>query len=103
MASSTIEDETHFPKELIEEQEEDKKGEHREDNKSESLYAQIMKMTVSEKIKLATVGNREARNILIKDSNKMIIMAVVNSPKLTEDDALAYASNRSLADEVINR
>ena len=73
----------------------------RQEKISESLYGQIMKMSVSEKVKLAMVGNREARNILIKDTNRIILSAVINSPKLSEDDVLMYASNRSLADEVI--
>lgn len=93
-------DASQFPKELIEELG-DGQVAAEEQKISESLYGQIMKMSVSEKIKLATVGNREARNILIKDSNRIILSAVINSPKLTEEDALMYASNRSLADEVI--
>ncbi len=96
MENETPVDEARLPKELIEEAEAppDKKI-------SESLYGKIMKMTVSEKTKLATLGNREARNILIKESNRLILSAVINSPKMTEDDALAYASNKSLSDEVI--
>lgn len=93
-------DASQFPKELIEEKEVPP-GAPEVQTISESLYGQIMKMSVSEKIKLATIGNREARNILIKDSNRIILSAVVNSPKMTEDDALMYASNRSLSDEVI--
>lgn len=93
-------DESQFPKELIEEQEKSQ-NEPELQKINESLYGQITKMSVSEKIKLATIGNREARNILIKDSNRIILSAVINSPKMTEDDALMYASNRGLSDEVI--
>jgi hypothetical protein len=100
MENENTNDESAFPKELIEEQE-NEQGAPAEHKISESLYGQIMKMSVSEKIKLATVGNREARNLLIKESNRIILSAVINSPKLTEDDALMYASNRSLSDEVI--
>jgi hypothetical protein len=89
-----------FPRELIEEQEVAPDTPVQE-KISESLYGQIMQMSVSEKVKLATIGNREARNILIKDTNRIILSAVINSPKLSEDDVLMYASNRSLADEVI--
>ncbi len=91
-----------FPKELIEEG-----GEQSEPSDeikiSESLYAQILKMSVSEKIKLATVGNREARNILIKDPNRIVVTAVINSPKLKEEDVLSFATNRSLSDEVVKQ
>jgi hypothetical protein len=93
-------DVSQFPRELTEEQEAVQDTQAQE-KISESLYGQIIKMSVSEKVKLATVGNREARNILIKDSNRMILSAVINSPKMTEEDALTYASNRSLSDEVI--
>ena len=95
-------DASQFSKELIEEKEEPKSPAEAE-RISESLYAQILKMTVSEKIKLATVGNREARNILIKDPNRIVIMAVMNSPKLKEEDVLSYATNRSLSDEVVHQ
>jgi len=95
-------DESKLPKELTEETEEHTSPEEVQ-RISESLYAQIIKMTVSEKIKLATVGNREARNILIKDPNRVVIVAVMNSPKLKEEDVLSYATNRSLSDEVVNQ
>jgi len=93
-------DESQFAKELIEENEE-QKAEGEAEKKTESLYAQIVKMSVSEKIKLATVGNREARNLLIKDPNRIVIAAVINSPKLKEEDVLSYATNRSLSEEVV--
>jgi hypothetical protein len=100
MENENTGDEAAFPKELIEEQEGQQEAPG-EKKISESLYGQIMKMSVSEKIKLATVGNREARNILIKESNRIVLSAVINSPKITEEDVLMFASNRSLSDEVI--
>jgi len=95
-------EESQFSKELIEEKEEPESPAEAK-KISESLYAQIINMTVSEKIKLATVGNREARNILIKDPNRIVVLAVMNSPKLKEEDVLSYATNRSLSDEVVKQ
>ena len=95
-------DESKFTRELTQETEEHKSPEEIQ-RIAESLYAQIIKMTVSEKIKLATVGNREARNILIKDPNRVVIVAVMNSPKLKDEDVLSYAANRSLSEEVVNQ
>ena len=46
------------------------------------------------------LGNREARNILIQDRNKVISMAVLRSPKLSENDALSYAQQRNLPQDV---
>ena len=43
-----------------------------------------MKMSVSEKIKLATLGNKEARTILLRDANKLVCMAAATSPRITD-------------------
>ncbi|HUT83338.1 MAG TPA: hypothetical protein VMX95_01710, partial [Thermodesulfobacteriota bacterium] len=63
--------EPEFPEELIEEIKEEPDKEV-----FQSLYQKIMEMGVGEKIKLATIGNREARNLLLKDSNKIVLAAV---------------------------
>ena len=87
--------ENEFPEELIEEGPQEKP-----EKVFESIYTRIMNMGVHEKIKLATLGNKEARNILIKDSNRMVIQAVMCSPKLTGDEVISFAGNRNLAKEV---
>jgi hypothetical protein len=58
-------------------------------------------MSVSEKLDLARKASKEARSILIRDSNKLIQLAVVNSPKITESEILAIASNRQVNDDVL--
>jgi hypothetical protein len=68
--------------------------------RKESLYKQILGMSVSQKIELALKGNKEARGILVKDSNKQVCRSVVKSPKITETEVIAYANSRNLSDEV---
>jgi hypothetical protein len=58
-------------------------------------------MSVSEKLDLAHKGSKEARTILIRDSNRVIQMAVIQSPKITEGEVLAIAQNRQIDDEVL--
>lgn len=70
------------------------------DEQKQNLYQKIIKMSIPQKIRLAMVGNREARNILILDHNKAVVMAVLRSPKLTENDIFTYAQQRNLAEEV---
>lgn len=70
------------------------------DEQRQNLYQKIIKMSIPQKIRLAMVGNREARNILILDHNKAVVMAVLRSPKLTENDVLTYAQQRNLSEEV---
>ncbi len=71
-----------------------------ESEKKESLYKQILGMSVSQKIQLAFKGNKEARGILVKDSNKQVCGSVVKSPKITETEVVAYANSRNLSDEI---
>ena len=53
----------------------------------------------SHKIKLAYKGNKEARSILIRDTNKSVAVAVVKSGRLTDGEVASYAGNRNLADD----
>ncbi|MGV3623994.1 MAG: Ig-like domain-containing protein [Archangium sp.] len=66
-----------------------------------SLSKRIMSMNVSEKIKLATKGNKEARGILIRDSNKLVSVAVIRSPRITDGEVLAQAQNKICVDDVL--
>ena len=89
-------DDSRFPQEFTEEQPEETRQ-----KVFESLYRRVLNMGVSEKIKLATLGNREARNLLIKDANKAVVLAVIGSPKLTEEEVASYAGNKNMAPDVI--
>ena len=68
-----------------------------EDDKDDEKTAlqRLQAMNVPQKVQRATKGSREERAILIRDSNKMIAMAVLSSPKLTlsEIEAFARAGN----------
>ena len=58
-------------------------------------------MGVGEKIKLAYLGNQEARKVLIRDSNKIVAAAVVKSGRLTPNEVTSIAGNKNLADDVL--
>ncbi|HWP35482.1 MAG TPA: hypothetical protein VNM66_07790, partial [Thermodesulfobacteriota bacterium] len=66
-----------------------------------SIYRQILNMSVPQKIRLAMLGNKEARAILVRDSNKQVCGAVIRSPRLTETEVVAYANSRNVSDEVL--
>ncbi len=87
--------ENNFPKQLIEETD----GEKPEEVFT-SLYNRVMNMSVSEKVKLASIGNKESRGLLVKDSNKLVVQAVINNPRLTDNEAESFASNRNYSKEV---
>ena len=58
-------------------------------------------MTVVEKIKAALTGNLETRSLLIRDSNKIISRAVLQSPKISETEAESYAAAKNVSEEVL--
>ena len=60
-----------------------------------------MLMNVKDRIKLGMKGDREARGILIRDSNKIVATAVINNPRITEKEVENIASMRTVADEVL--
>jgi hypothetical protein len=70
-------------------------------DKLTSLFQSIQTMSVSEKLDLAHKGNKESRTILIRDSNRLVQLAVIQSPKITEGEVLSIAANRQVDDDVI--
>lgn len=66
-----------------------------------SLIRRIMFMNTKDRMKLAMKGDREARGILIRDSNKVVCSAVVKNPRITEQEIENIAAMRTVADEVL--
>ena len=66
-----------------------------------SLYSLIQNLSVFQKIKLGRMGNKEARSLLVRDRNKIVAVAAVSSPKITEQELLSIAQSRAVGDEVI--
>jgi hypothetical protein len=61
----------------------------------------IMKMSVSEKVKLATKGNKEARSILLRDSNRLVCVAAIRNPRITDGEVLSQIMNKGVNDDVL--
>ena len=61
----------------------------------------IEKLSVPAKIRLATLGNAFARGVLIRDPVKIVAMAAIKSPGVTEFEAANYAGNANLGDDVM--
>ncbi len=66
-----------------------------------SMEQKLRDMTVGKKIKLAYMGNQEARKILVRDPNKIVAAAVVKSGRLTPNEVASFAGNKNLHDEVV--
>ncbi|MDQ3666632.1 MAG: hypothetical protein M3410_08655 [Acidobacteriota bacterium] len=65
------------------------------------LIRQLMNMNARDRIKLARKGDREARSILIRDTNRLVATAVINNPRITDHEVENIASMRTVSDEVL--
>jgi hypothetical protein len=67
----------------------------------ETLIEKINRMSVVDKIKAALTGNMETRALLIRDSNKIISRAVLQSPKISDTEAESFAAAKNVSEEVL--
>ncbi len=65
------------------------------------LDQRIRAMTVSQKIRTATLGGGSARALLVRDKNRLVAAAVVRSPLLRESEAAGYAASRAVSEDVL--
>ena len=62
-----------------------------------AIVQRLSLMNVTQKVKTAMRGSREERGILIRDPNKLVGVAVLSSPKLTESEVEAFAKMASVS------
>lgn len=67
----------------------------------QTLLQQIAKMTVAQRVQFAVKGGSEARRTLIRDTNKVVQRAVLQSPRLTDQEVEAFAAMSNLTDEIL--
>ena len=69
--------------------------------KRQTLIERVAKMSVAQRVQYAIKGGSDARRTLIRDSNKVVQRAVLQSPRLTDQEVEAFASMSSLTDEIL--
>jgi hypothetical protein len=78
------------------------RGEEREKKKL-NLQQIVMRMTPSQKIKLALTGAKDARGLLIRESSKVIALSVLANPRLTTGEIEFFAKSPNLSEDVIRK
>lgn len=68
-----------------------------------SMINRVMKMGVKDRVKLGMKGDREARNILIRDPNRLVASSVVNNPRLTEQEVESISAMRSIPEDILRQ
>jgi hypothetical protein len=66
-----------------------------------SAYQRVARMSVGERVQLAMKGSREERFILIRDGSKVVSSAVLESPKITEQEVETYAAMKNVQESVL--
>ena len=69
----------------------------------QNILQKIQTLSVSERVQLAMKGSREVRGILIKDTNKEVMLSVLDNQKITDTEIELIARNRSINDEALRR
>jgi hypothetical protein len=71
------------------------------DVKKLSVFAKILLMNVSDKVKLAYKGGKTERMILVRDRNKLVCSAVMRNPRMSELEVESIAGMRNIEEEVL--
>jgi hypothetical protein len=79
----------------------DDEGEEQVKEKFLPLHAQIAQMSVSQKIRAATLGTSAMRLLLVRDSNRLVASAAVRSPLMKEHEAERITASRSVSEDVL--
>jgi arsenate reductase-like glutaredoxin family protein len=66
-----------------------------------SMIRRLMLMNTRDRMKLAMKGDREARTILVRDSNRVVSTGVINNPRITEQEVENIAAMRTISDDVL--
>ena len=72
-----------------------------DEERFQSKFQMAQELGVSEKIKIAMTGDKEWRNILIKDNNKLVSGAAIKNPRMTEAEVLAIVKSTVQNDEIL--
>lgn len=70
-------------------------------NERISMINRILQMGMKDRARLAMKGDREARNILIRDPNRIVAQAVVTNARITDQEIEKIAAMRTVPEEVL--
>jgi len=66
-----------------------------------SALQKISKLDIKGRIQLAMKGNKEERSLLIRDGTKIVALAVLDSPKITDGEVEKFASQKNVLEAVL--
>ncbi len=63
----------------------------------------VNRMTTPQKIKLALSGSKQARGLLIRESNKQISTAVLDNPRITDTEIEFFSQSTNLSEDCMRK
>jgi hypothetical protein len=78
-----------------------KKLTNSEDEQRGSVLQKIAKLDVKGRIQLAMKGTKEERSILVRDGTKVVALAVLDSPKITDGEVEKYANQKNVLESLL--
>jgi len=72
-----------------------------QDEKRGSVLQKIAKLDVKGRIQLAMKGSKEERSILVRDGTKIVALAVLDSPKISDGEVEKFASQKNVLEAVL--
>jgi hypothetical protein len=71
------------------------------DEQRGSALQKISKLDIKGRIQLAMKGNKEERSLLIRDGTKIVALAVLESPKVTDGEVEKFAGQKNVLESVL--
>jgi hypothetical protein len=71
------------------------------DEQRGSVLQKIAKLDVKGRIQLAMKGSKEERSILVRDGTKLVALAVLDSPKISDGEVEKIASQKNVLEAVL--
>lgn len=69
----------------------------------ENAMQKISRLDVKGRIQLALKGNKEERSLLIRDGTKVVALAVLEAPKLSDGEVEKFASQKNVLESVLRQ
>jgi hypothetical protein len=71
------------------------------EKRKQSTLQKVAAMNPAQRLALAMKGSREERAVLIRDPNKIVAVAVLSSPKISESEVSSIAKMANVSEEIL--
>lgn len=75
--------------------------EERHEEEKINTVQKIYRMNTAEKLIAALKGNRQERAILVRDPNRLVALAALGSPRVTEPEIEAFSAMKNISDQIL--